>query len=364
MSKRVRMTAAIAAAAALALPAAASAATKVVGMGPAGKDAKALNKLTKNHDADFLDVNAFFPRGTTIHVGDRIRFLPRGFHTVDLPARGGSPTALFAPTGAKENQADAAGHPFWWNGLDVLSFNPALFSGGFGKKLTYTGAKAINTGLPLGPAKPMTVKFSKAGTYTYFCDVHPGMTGTVKVRPKGKAIPSARADRKALRRTVAADLKTAKRVATTKPPANTVSVGAAGRGGVEYFQMFPRRLTVPAGTTVRFAMSKRSREVHTASFGPGDPNASSSYLNPILQGFEGSRPTLDGRGVYPSEPPTTLASMSSSLHGNGFWNSGVMDAARATKQIPASGALRFDAPGTYDYYCLIHSNMHGTITVK
>jgi plastocyanin len=349
--------------AALALPAAASATTKVVGMGPAAKDSKALNALAKNHNADFIDVNSFFPRGTTIHVGDRVRFLPHGFHTVDLPARGGSKTPLFTPTGAAESQSDAAGQPFWWNGLPVLSFNPTLLSGGFGKSLAYTGAKAVNTGLPLGKAKPMTVKFTRAGSYTYFCDVHPGMTGTVTVRPKAKSTPSARADRKALRRTVAADLKTAKRLVKTKPASNTVSVGAAGRGGVEYFQMFPRRLTVPAGTTVKFRMSKASREVHTATFG-SDPNSSSSYLNPILAGFEGRAPTLDGRGVYPSDVPGTLASMSSALHGNGFWNSGVMDAARATKQIPSSGTLRFGTPGTYQYYCLIHSNMHGTIIVK
>jgi plastocyanin len=110
-------------------------------------------------------------------------------------------------------------------------------------------------------------------------------------------------------------------------------------------------------------MSRASREVHTATFG-SDPNSSSSYLNPILAGFEGRAPTLDGRGVYPSDAPGTLASMSSSLHGNGFWNSGVMDSTRATKQIPSSGTLRFSTPGTYQYYCLIHSNMHGTIIVK
>jgi plastocyanin len=363
MSKRMTTLAAAGVVAALALPAAASATTKVVSMGPATKDAKALNALAKNHNADFLDVNSFFPQGTTIHVGDRIRFLARGFHTVDLPARSGSAAPLFAPTGATESQSDAAGQPFWWNGLPVLSFNPALLSGGFGKTLAYTGAKAVNTGLPLGKVKPMTVKFTKAGTYTYYCDVHPGMTGRVTVRPKSKSVPAVRTDRKALRRTVAADLTTAKRLVKTKPAANTVSVGAAGRKGVEYFQMFPRRLTVPAGTTVKFKMSKGSREVHTATFG-SDPNSSSSYLNPILAGFEGRAPTLDGRGVYPSDKPGTLASMSSSLHGNGFWNSGVMDSTRATKQIPSSGTLRFGTPGTYDYYCLIHSNMHGTIIVK
>jgi plastocyanin len=363
MRLSVTMAAAITAAAGLALPAAASAATKVVGMGPSKPDAKALSKLVSNQKTDFLDVNSFFPRGTTIHVGDRVRFLPNGFHTVDLPAKGGAETPLFTPTGEVENRTDAAGQPFWFNGLPVLSFNPTLLSGGLGKSLRYSGAKGVNSGLPLGPPKPMTVRFTKAGRYTYFCDVHPGMTGTVTVKPKSAKVSSAKADRKALKRTFARNLKTAKSLRTTKPPANTVSVGASGPGGVEYFQMFPRKLTVKPGTTVQFRMSKDSREVHTATFGT-NPNSSSSYLNPIIQGFEGQAPTLDGRGVYPSDPPGTVASMSSTLHGNGFWNSGVLDATKATKQIPSSGTLRFDAPGTYQYFCLIHSNMHGTITVK
>jgi plastocyanin len=363
MTKRITMGVAIGAALALSVPAAASAATKVVGMGPSKQDSKALSKLVRNQKTDFLDVNSFFPRGTTIHVGDRVRFLPNGFHTVDLPARGGAATPLFTPPGAMENQSDAAGRPFWWNGLPVLSFNPTLFSGGLGKSLRYSGAKGVNSGLPLGPPKPMTVRFTKAGRYTYFCDVHPGMTGTVTVKPQGAQVPSAKADRKALNRTFAGNLKTAKALRTFKPPADTVSVGAAGRGGVEYFQMFPRKLTVKPGTAVRFRMAKASREVHTASFG-SNPQSSSSYLNPIIKGFEGQAPTLDGRGVYPSDPPGTVASMSSTLHGNGFWNTGVLDATRATKQIPSSGTLRFDSPGTYEYFCLIHSNMHGTITVK
>ena len=35
----------------------------------------------------------------------------------------------------------------------------------------------------------MTVKFTKAGTYTYFCDIHPGMKGKVKVVSKNAQRP-------------------------------------------------------------------------------------------------------------------------------------------------------------------------------
>lgn len=36
------------------------------------------------------DVNAYFPSATTIHVGDSVKFVPTGFHTVDLPKKGGT----------------------------------------------------------------------------------------------------------------------------------------------------------------------------------------------------------------------------------------------------------------------------------
>ena len=51
------------------------------------------------------------------------------------------------------------------------------------------------------------------------------------------------------------------------------------------------------------------------------------------------------------------------LHGNGFWNSGALDTVSATP-LPKSASVKFDTPGTYTYYCLIHPFMRGTITVQ
>ena len=51
------------------------------------------------------------------------------------------------------------------------------------------------------------------------------------------------------------------------------------------------------------------------------------------------------------------------MHGNGFWNSGVLDADSATP-LPESSSVKFDTPGTYKYYCLIHPFMVGTVTVQ
>ena len=42
------------------------------------------------------------------------------------------------------------------------------------------------SGLPLGEKlKPVTVTFKKTGRFTYFCNIHAGMKGTVTVKAKG-----------------------------------------------------------------------------------------------------------------------------------------------------------------------------------
>ncbi len=65
---------ALATAAVLVVPGIAQAKTKSVNMGPGPKA-----KLAEN-----VDVNAFFPKSTTIRVGDKVKFVPLGFHNVDL----------------------------------------------------------------------------------------------------------------------------------------------------------------------------------------------------------------------------------------------------------------------------------------
>jgi plastocyanin len=344
-------------AAGLALPAAAQAKTKDVLMGPPPATAKKLG--------DTVTANAYFPNTVTINVGDSVKFAAAGFHTLDIPNKGGDDTlTLFAPNGTKVADAkDANGAPFWFNGQDNLGFNPPLVtSSAFGKKLTYTGAKRIESGLPLAPKpKPVTVKFTKAGTYDYYCDLHPGMEGTVKVLKKGAKVPTAKQDKAAIKKQADAAVKTAKKLATQQQPANTVSLGVAGKGGLEYLGMVPGNLTVKAGTTVKFQMSRGTYETHTATFGPGDPgNPASSYLRDIAATFEGA-PVLDPRGVYPSD--VTPVTLSTTTHGNGFWNSGALDRASGTP-LPASASVTFGQAGTYTYYCLIHPFMRGTVTVQ
>jgi plastocyanin len=338
-------------------PSAAAAKTKSVDM---GLPAKAVNEFQNKYGSD---VNDFFLHTVTIRAGDKVRFKPVGFHTVDIPKKGGKILQLLTPTGNQiANVNDANGVAFWFNGADELGFNPAALTSLFGKTRTYAG-KRIESGLPLAQhPKPFTVKFPKKGTYKYYCDVHPGMQGKVVVKGRHAKIPTAKQDKKSVKKQLATARKRAKTLAATQPPPNTVYTGGSAAGGVEFFGMLPATLTVPKGTTVHFMMSPKSFDGHTATFGPGDPNADpNSYLGMIAASFQGATP--DQKGLYPSEMPPSVPSYSLSLHGNGFWNSGGLDNDPGSS-APASNDLKFDTPGTFDFYCMIHPFMHGHVIVQ
>lgn len=354
MTPRVRWVLGVATGLTLIAPGAASAAVKSVNMGTNRAQQKVLR-------ASGADVNAYFPSNVTIHVGDRVRFVPTSFHSVHFFGRSGKLTPIFAPGAAISGAVDAAGVPFWFNTQPNFVTNGALFAppGKFGKTLSTNGTVEIESGLPTARnAKPMVVRFTKAGLFTYRCDLHPGMKGTVRVAPRGKAIPSARVDAKRVKAQAAAAVTASKRFAKLSPPANTVYVGASGKGGTELFGFAPSKLTVPVGTTVTFTVPNGSFETHTATTGPGDPEkAPKSYLGAIASGQD------DPRLAYPSDPPPAAAALTPLLHGNGFWNSGAMDALSASP-LPNAGRVTFTAAGTYEFYCLIHPFMHGTITAQ
>lgn len=313
------------------------------------------------------DVNAFFPGSITIDVGDRIRFVPMGFHTVDIPPKGSAPAPFVGPTGTKVAGAnDAAGAPFWFNGQDNLFVSaPIAQAQNFGKKVSYNGANRVQSGLALGEKpKPMIVTFKKKGKFTFFCNVHPGMKGTVIVRRKGAKRPSAASDSRRVRQQVNAATKVAKDLQATRPADGTIDIGSAGKGGVEVYKFFPAQTNVPVGTTIRFTMTPGSRENHTATTGPGNPETEpSSYLGTLAASLQGP-PPFNPIAIYPSDPPGGAAtSLTSATHGNGFWNSGFLDTSTATP-LAIAASVKFDQPGTYAFYCLIHPFMKATVVVS
>jgi len=331
--------------------------TKVVFAGPPPQAQKIAAKLLpKNFLKRYSpDVNAFFNHKTTVNVGDTVSFQILGFHTVDFPGKAGRALPLIVPGNTLATAVDAAGNPFWFDGkVPNVGLNPGLFAGS--KAKAYNGSQRWDSGLPLGKPHPIKLTFTKAGTYKYFCDVHPGMIGTVVVRRAGKPIPSAKQDAAAAVAQVTADIKAVKKAAKAKQPAKTVSLGESAPGGVELFTMFPNTLTVKAGTVVTFRMSRHTFETHTATFG------NTATLKTLAKAFEGAN--LPAQGVYPSDPPPGPVLESPTAHGDGFANVGALDNAAASSQIPSSRKIDFTTPGKYQYICLIHPQMRGVIIVK
>ena len=250
MSRCLRGVPGLALVAALVLPCAAQAAQKDVSLGPPKSAQKALQSTGS-------DINDFFPHEVRIHVGDKVRFVPNGFHTVDLPGRRTRKLPIITPVAQTVTGAvDAAGAPFWFNGQPQLGFNRLLLKSAFGKSRSYNGSKVVLSGLPLSQKpKAMTVKFTKTGTFRYFCDIHPGMTGIVRVVSSNSSVPSAAQDKRTVSRQAASTLATAKALAKTPAPGNnTVDVGEQGKGNVSLFAFNPSTLSVPRGTTVTFRM--------------------------------------------------------------------------------------------------------------
>jgi plastocyanin len=337
--------------AALAVPATAGAATKTVQAGPFGQAQQAF-------EAASGDANQFFRRTVTIRRGDSVRWNINGFHTVTFVQGGVEAPALFEPDPANPvaGSLDAANVPFWFNGQPNVGFNPeAAQKQGGG---TFDPDELMNSGVPPeeGPPPPYKLKFNRKGRFTYLCIVHPGMQGTVRVVGKNRRIPSARRDRRAARREQARALNAVERLTTGAGLnlANTMQAGNDRLGGATVFRFFPANPTYKVGDTVTLQMPPRSSEVHTFTFGP-EP-----YVTQLVENLIGQ--FLDPRGVYPSEPPGGVPTYTAFNHGNGFYNSGLLDSV-GPSPLPSSTQLRFGAPGSFSLICVIHPFMKSTVTV-
>jgi plastocyanin len=299
--------------------------------------------------------NAFLRKTITVHVGDTVRWRFRGFHTVTLPPRGRKPPAFVLPTPTLVSGAiDGAGRPFWFNGqLPGLAPNPVAAAPAAGA--TYNGTRLRNSGLPASPPKAYSLRFTKTGSFDYYCAVHPGMEGEVRVVSSRRRVPS-EAQNRAAATAELNSLVAQARTAAAKPSApGIVDLGRAPRA--QRFTInafFPNTPTVKAGQALTFTMAgQNATEIHTATVGPLTreqvPFIGPAGINPIA--------------AYPSDPPPALPPYTGTNHGNGFLNTGTLDNDAATATIANTSRITFATPGTYQLKCLVHEGMDATVTV-
>jgi plastocyanin len=347
----------------LAIPVGASAATKTNTAGPPLKKAPP-------GVPNYADATQFFRSTVTIHAGDSVKWSFAGFHTVYFPKKSGKNVPLIVrdATRTYAGVLDPAGQPFWFNGQQQLIGNPkAVFPAG-GKN--EDGTKANNSGAPENEKFTYKLKFPKTGTFTYYCTIHPGMKGQVKVVSKKTAIPSAADDKAAVAAQVAATLKELKRNNARKAPSGNVIDAGRDTLNTSLLHFFPDTKTVPVGSTVVFRMPQKTNEIHTVTFGSAAVLGKGGYnekltealLSPLPGTGQNGPPVLGVPGpiAFPSDPGPL--SFDGTQHG-GFVNSGLLGGS-LTPGLPTSTRVTFTQPGTYSFQCLVHPEMRATVTVQ
>ena len=310
-------------------------------------------------------LDAFFPSKLVISAGDSVTFSSATFHTVTYTG-GKAPAALFIPDPAKSMYAglnDAAGTPFYFNGLPKLIYNPAAFAPAGGKTITAGVAASSGVLSPAGPKSPpakATYTFPKVGMFQLICNVHPGMKATVTVKPSGAPVPLSptQVTAKALTETSAAWAK-AKPLAAAPVPANTVYAGVGSTTAILGY--FPRVLKVKAGTTVNF-VNRSPSEVHNVTFGPEKYLLAFSKKTDLLPAGPGSPNQVTPLYPFGSEPKGGYT-YDGKNHGNGFLAT-PLTAGSPLVPLPRAAQVTFTAPGTFKYICFLHgSDMAGTVIV-
>ena len=329
MSVRRCLTALVIAtvAAACAAPAA-TAKTKVIVAG--GPPPKASQAGSAKFPAA-LDLNGFFRRKATIHVGDSVRwvFSKRVVHTVTFLAPGpDAPGARAARSREPVHRVQRLHRRAVLVQRAAEPADPARPRLPAGRR--HDGRHGVPQLRPVGPGvRAYKLKFTKKGNYKYICLVHPGMSGSVKVLPKSATIPSGRAYRRARIAEFAKAVKASKRLAKLRPKGNNVVAGN-DKGNVAWFRFFPATRTIKAGESVRFSIASKS-EIHTMTFGP-QPSADLVMVQPQPSGPP--RLQFNPFMFLPSDP--ALPPYTGRNHGDGSSTPGSWTPTRSRRRRAAS----------------------------
>ncbi len=272
--------------------------------------------------AEALQSLSFYPRSISVNAGDTVQWnYPTGEpHTVTLL---GPRSALTPPN-------------------DPTNAVPAGPS-------TYDGTTYVSSGfLLLGKSYRMT--FSKPGSYTYYCLIHPGMQGTLNVLPAGSAHVATQAAY-----TAQAAAQSASDVASAAASVATFPFTAGGPHLVAGISPAMNMGHPSAFTVMRFLAGPALADT-AVTIAAGQiitwTNASNNSPHTVTIAPAGT--------TFPTISPFSPPSGGNIYDGTTLVNSGVL--------VPgASFSLQFTKPGTYTYHCIFHDdteNMIGTVTVQ
>jgi plastocyanin len=286
-----------------------------------------------------VQLNEFAPTMITVNTGDTVTWHLDSieFHNIDFPA-GTTPPDFVQP------------------GPDGVFINPlsAMPSGGN----SYDGSSPARSGL-LNPGDSWSLTFTKAGTYQYLCDIHAGMGGVVNVEAPGAAVDNQAAIDARRTSQVNSDLATKaipaimSNVGELQTEGSSAGIAAGVQNGlVDVQRFFPQRTTIKAGDSVTWIW-KTEDTPHTVTFLAGQPAPDIILPQPQANG----PPKLQLN-------PQMLAPAGNALKWDGgtYLNSGFLQPMPG--QPTPAFSVTFVQPGSYDYLCLLHEGMVGTIVVE
>jgi plastocyanin len=320
-----------------------------------------------NPPADLTDsvpgLDQFLPSKLQIHVGDKVTFKSKSFHTATfLGSTPQSQMPLLMPDPASHYSGivDSLGAPFWFNGgPPKFVYNPQAFQP-VGSQVVADANVHSSGNFVFSQTHSYTFTFTKPGTYKVVCLVHPGMKATIVVKPKTATIPTRAQVAARVLKQLNRSWQTARSLQSLRPSeANTVYAGVGSTTALMAFQ--PRQLTVPVGTTVTW-LENSPTELHNIAFGPVD------YIQNFIDTLDqfpvasGAPNQVDPFLTLGSEPPAPYV-YNGSNHGNGFLATPAIDE-DPNSPPPDRFGVTFTKPGTYHYICMIHGkDMSGDITV-
>jgi len=285
-----------------------------------------------------VDILAFAPQTVKVHRGDTITWNYTPVHDVHFAAK---PADLIVV-----NEID---------GQQIPEVNPVIITptGESGDKFK----EGFNTGLLGDPGMSATfsvVMDAAPGTYTYLCDLHAGMVGTIIVVDDGTAIPSpddvAKEGLAQMTKVLDASQIAALQAADAAAPVSTeatleISAGFTVQTG-SVNRYFPNVGVIKAGQTVKWSVPA-GLEPHTVTFPLPDDGAIPPSLVPML----------DKKNVPHLLLADTLAPLNKSGEEfNGKLSTGLI--------LPGqSFEAKFTKAGIFKYFCAIHPGQIGTIVV-
>lgn len=286
-----------------------------------------------------LQAQAYGPSTITVNAGDTVNWTYNAFiHTVTFLSGGERPAS---PIPAGED--------------NLLMENPAVLlpSGG----PTYDGSGFVNSGVLQGSDAKFALTFTRAGTFSYICLLHPGMEGSVVVQPEGSAYPrtqaqvDAQANEEFAAKLALAERHRASAQLTSKPNADGTTsytvVNGIGGQQASVLRFLPGEVTVKAGDSISWPVQD-PHEIHTVTF--YDPaGAVPVFLEP--------RPQPNGPPKFIL--PHAMPEGGTRVERQALYNSGILGPGQ-------SYTFTFPTPGVYSYVCIVHAGdgMVGKVTVQ